>query len=316
MTKLLDIHLFLSHTAPLLDVRSPSEFTQGHIPGAVSFPLFTNEERAEVGTLYKRLGKEAAVKLGLKFVGPKLSSFIEIAESLAIPNKRFRLYCWRGGMRSSSLAWLLETAGFECFVLEGGYKIFRRWALEQFTKTYSFLVLGGLTGSGKTDLLHHLEKLHEQIIDLEKLARHSGSSFGHLGHPKQPSTEHFENGLAYHLSLLDINTPIWIEDESRMIGTCHIPEGIWTQMRHARLLWIECSKEERIERLLQAYGNHAPNSLIRATERLSKKLGEVRMKQAVQHIQNCDLEKALSVILDYYDQAYLYSCKRREKIFT
>lgn len=316
MTQIQEINQFLCHSTLLLDVRSPSEFIQGHIPGAISFPLFTDSERAQVGILYKERGKDAAVKLGLHFVGPKLSSFIENVENLVSPHKNLRLYCWRGGMRSSSLAWLLQTAGFHSTLLSGGYKEYRRWTQEQFKKNYSFILLGGLTGSGKTDLLQELEKTNEQIVDLEKLAEHKGSSFGHLGNPEQPSTEHFENMLAFQLSKLNINMSIWIEDESRMIGTCHLPPAIWEQMHRSLFLWIECSREERIKRLLKTYGKHSADGMIRATQRLLKKLGAVRSAQAIQCIRDNEIEKAISIVLEYYDQSYIYSCERRERQFS
>lgn len=316
MTEIQEINQFLCHSTLLLDVRSPSEFIQGHIPGAISFPLFNDLERAQLGIIYKERGKDAAVKLGLHFVGPKLSSFIENVENLVSPHTNLRLYCWRGGMRSNSLAWLLQTAGFHTTLLSGGYKEYRRWTQEQFKKNYSFILLGGLTGSGKTDLLQELEKTNEQIVDLEKLAKHKGSSFGHLGNPEQPSTEHFENMLAFHLSKLNINMSIWIEDESRMIGTCHLPSAIWEQMHRSLFLWIECSKEERIKRLLESYGKHSADGMIQATQRLLKKLGSVRSEQAIQCIRDNEIATAISIVLEYYDQSYIYSCKRRERLFS
>lgn len=310
------INEFLRCPSPLLDVRSPSEFIQGHIPGAISFPLFTDCERAQIGTVYKQQGKDAAVKLGLHFVGPKLSSYIERAENLAPLQKHLRLYCSRGGMRSSSLAWLLQTAGFCTTLLIGGYKKYRRWTLDQFRKNYSFIVLGGLTGSGKTELLQVLENSGEQIIDLEKLAEHKGSSFGHLGNPQQPSTEHFENLLAYQLSTRNIDQQIWIEDESRMIGNCYLPSDLWKQMSQSFTLCIECTREERISRLVKTYGIHAREELVQSTHRLMKKLGAVRTKQAIQYILNNELEKAVSIVLEYYDQTYAHSCERCERRFS
>ncbi len=300
--------------SPLLDARSPCEYTHGHIPGAISFPLFSDQERAEVGTLYKKEGRDAAVKLGLRRVGPKLASFVELAESLAPASKTFRLYCARGGMRSSSLAWLLQTAGFKCVLLEGGYKSFRKWALNQFEQEYQLRVLSGLTGCGKTERLHKLRQDHEQIIDLEEIANHRGSSYGHLGSPKQPSTEQFENRLALELSKLNRNTPIWIEDESRMIGSCPIPQSLWTQMKQAPITTIECLREERIQRLLHCYGHHAPEEIIQATQRLEKKLGALRTKEVVDAVNRKELEKAISIVLDYYDKAYLFSRQKQKHL--
>lgn len=305
---------FLQAPFPLLDIRSPSEYCQGHIPGAISFPLFSDLERSEVGTLYKKEGKDSAVKMGLHFIGPRLHSMIEQAEKL-LPDscKAFRIYCWRGGMRSQSVAWLLQTAGFDCQLLQGGYKSFRRWALTQFEKSYHFCVLGGFTGSGKTELLHQLKEEGEQVIDLEALARHRGSCYGHLGWPGQPSTEYFENLLACHISGLNPDYPIWIEDESRQIGSCHIPQGLWKQMQQAPFAWLESPRQERIKRLLHIYGSHPHEKIVEATQKLSKKLGLVRTKEIVDLIRNQKLECAISAILEHYDASYDYSCHKQKR---
>jgi tRNA 2-selenouridine synthase len=307
------VSAFLTRTEPTLDVRSPSEFLQGHIPGAHSFPLFSDEERSRVGTLYKNQGKEAAVKLGLECVGPKLSSFVEKADALASSVKSVRIYCWRGGMRSSSLAWLLETAGMRCMLLEGGYKSFRRWSLEQFKIKYAFILVGGFTGSGKTELLQLLKQQNEQVIDLEQLAQHRGSSFGHLGNLPQPSSEHFENLLAVQLAQYDPQRPIWIEDESRMIGCCSVPRDLWEQLGCAPVVWLQHPKEQRVKRLLEIYGGYPPNEIIQAVERLTKRLGTARTKELVQLIQEQKMEPAIQRILEYYDQAYTYACQKRPR---
>jgi tRNA 2-selenouridine synthase len=304
---------FLQRPGPILDIRSPSEFIKGHIPGAISFPLFTDAERIQVGTLYKKEGRDKAVKLGLQFVGPKLSSFVEQAEKIAGPGQSLRLYCWRGGMRSQSMTWLLQTAGFSCTTLVGGYKTFRHWTHTIFKRNYSFTVLGGFTGSGKTALLQQLSQENEQVIDLEAIAKHRGSSFGHLGQTKQPTTEHFENELAWLLSRFKSDQQIWIEDESRLIGACHLPLDIWQQMYEAPFLWIDSPKEERIKRLLHNYSSHSQDELIHATQKLIKKLGTVKTTQIIQFIEAHELEKAIDLVLDYYDQAYSYSCQKRNR---
>lgn len=312
----MNINDFLNCSYPILDVRSPGEFLQGHIPGAFSFPLFSDSERAQVGTIYKKEGKDAAVKLGLHFVGPKLALFVENAEKISGPAKTLRLYCARGGMRSSSLAWLLQTAGFHCILLKRGYKAFRQWSLSQFDKSLSFVVLGGLTGSGKTELLQELKIHGEQVIDLEGIARHRGSSFGHMGLSFQPSCEHFENTLAWELAQCHSEKPIWIEDESRSIGKCYIPQGLWKQMSAAPFLWIQSPREKRVKKLLSIYGNYSTEEIIEATQRLVKKLGAVKTKEIIQNIQNGEMEVAVSNILDYYDRAYTNSCQKNNRAST
>lgn len=312
----MDIHQFLLVNGPVIDVRSPKEFQQGHLPGAVSLPLFTDSERALVGTAYKRQGHADAVRLGLKLVGPKLSSLIEQADALAGNGKSFRIYCWRGGMRSSSMAWLLSTAGYHCTVLSGGYKSFRKWVTGQFEKPYSLVVLGGLTGCGKTEKLHELKSMGEQTIDLEGLANHRGSSFGHIGCLPQPSCEQFTNTLAWELSRLDPARPVWVEDESRMIGTCQLPHPFWKKMCEARMAWIEASTEARVGRLVRDYGMHAKEMLLQAVRRLEKKLGGAKTKYVCECIEDGRLEEAIVQVLEYYDKTYAFSCLKhpREKI--
>jgi tRNA 2-selenouridine synthase len=302
---------FLDSKVPILDVRSPSEYRHGHIPGACNLPLFSDEERSIIGTLYKKEGKATAVKKGLSFAGPKLSFLVQEAEKLAHHTGKVRLYCARGGMRSSSVCWLLKTAGLDATTFTGGYKTFRNWVLSQFAKTYPFFVLGGLTGSGKTEILELLEKKEEAIIHLERLASHRGSSFGNLGFPMQPTTEHFENMLAYALFQHREKKVLWIEDESRMIGTCHLSPLIWKQMSASCFIWLNRSKKKRMEKLLTLYGHFPENLLIQATRRLTKKLGLQRTEEICKAIASGQIECALSFILDYYDQAYTYSCEKR-----
>ena len=162
----------------ILDVRSPGEFTKGQIPGAFNLPVFSDEERVRVGTLYKRRSREVAFLEGLDFIAPKLRFFVEEAKRLA-PHKKILIHCWRGGLRSQSMAVLLEAAGFSCRILEGGYKAYRTYCREELLdKDASFILVGGKTGSGKTVILHELIHLQEQVIDLEGLANHKGSVFG------------------------------------------------------------------------------------------------------------------------------------------
>ena len=210
----------------IIDVRSPGEFSAGHIPGATNVPLFSDEERSVVGTLYADSGRDVALEKGLEFVGPKMAGFVrEVKQLLAdradssktSETKASRptvwVHCWRGGMRSQSFAWLLDTAGLKVFVLEGGYKAFRKIALRKIGFRYRMVILSGLTGAGKTDFLKMLDAADEQIIDIEGLANHRGSSFGALGLGQQPTTEQFENRLFAALDQLDPQRRIWVEDE-------------------------------------------------------------------------------------------------------
>ncbi len=310
MPTLLDPTAFLQGTAILLDTRSPGEFAAGHIPGAISFPLFTDDERAQVGTCYKQVGPEAAIELGLELIGPKMVGFVRQAKQLA-PERHVRLHCWRGGMRSSSMAWLLETAGLQVDRLEGGYKAFRRWCRSSLATPKPIVTLGGMTGTGKTNLLYELAAKGEQILDLEGIASHRGSSYGALGLPPQPSQEQFDNDLAIAWNALAPDRRIWIEAESRRIGLCRMPDELFLPMQAAPVIQVERSIAERVAILEAVYGDLDPASLIDATERITKRLGGQQAKLAIDSIQSGDLKPAIAIALDYYDKTYLYDLQRR-----
>ncbi|MEO1347680.1 MAG: tRNA 2-selenouridine(34) synthase MnmH [Cyanobacteria bacterium J06635_15] len=312
MSDVLPIDPFLTAPGPLLDVRSPSEFTQGHIPGAVSFPLFSDEERAQVGTCYKQQGRDLAVELGFELAGPKQADFLRRAKAIAAGNP-IRLHCWRGGMRSESMAWLLHMGGLQVTTLAGGYKAFRRWVRATVAQPKPIMLLGGMTGTGKTDILLELRQLGEQVLDLEGLANHRGSSFGSLGLPPQPSTEHFENLVALAWHSLSQAQSIWIEAESKRIGTCRIPPELFDQMAAASTLAITRSLPERLDLLVEIYGQAETAALVEATERIRKRLGGERTQNAIALIQLGNLREAVAIILNYYDRAYLHDLNRRRQ---
>jgi tRNA 2-selenouridine synthase len=188
--------LELAENTPVCDVRSPSEFSSGHIPGAVNIPLFSDAERAAVGIRYKKEGRIPAILEGLKRSAPLMTEKLSKALSAAHSGKLL-VYCWRGGMRSEAMAWLFSLGDIETEVLEGGYKAYRNYILDRLSEKRKMIVLGGLTGSSKTHIIRHLKSTGHQIIDLEGLANHKGSAFGALGEFPQPSTEHFEIGRAH-----------------------------------------------------------------------------------------------------------------------
>lgn len=308
----LTIEDFLTATGPMLDVRSPGEYDHGHIPGAIRFPLFSNEERAQVGTCYKEQGRDAAVELGFDLAGPKCGHFVRSAKALA-PDRQVRVHCWRGGMRSGGMGWILEMAGFNVKVLEGGYKAYRRWVKGVLAKPKPLIVLGGMTGTSKTQILHELAALGEPILDLEALANHRGSSFGALMLPPQPSTEHYENLIAEHCVQLGTKRSIWVEAESRRVGTCRIPDELFLQMEAAPTLEAQRSLDERLDLLVEIYGEADTEQLIAATKRIRKRLGGQRTQAAVAAIEQGDLRTACKIILDYYDRTYRYDLERRNK---
>ncbi|MGI0134346.1 MAG: tRNA 2-selenouridine(34) synthase MnmH, partial [Candidatus Micrarchaeaceae archaeon] len=226
---------FLSSDGPLIDVRSPSEFSQGHIPGALNIPLFSDAERAAVGTCYKRTGHDAAVRLGLSFVGPKMNTLAEALQTAAGSEKRLRLLCFRGGMRSSSMIWLAQLFNIKCLQLTGGYKAFRRYCQQLFEQPRNWRVIGGYTGSGKTELLQYLTNQGHHVLDLEAFACHRGSAFGALPDRSCPTTEQFENEIAFKLKDVPQGAPIYVEDESRLVGYCVIPRALFEAFSTAEL---------------------------------------------------------------------------------
>jgi tRNA 2-selenouridine synthase len=314
----LPIDAFLQGRGPVLDVRSPADFAQGHIPGAHNLPLFSDAERAEVGTLYKQQGRQAAVQRGLALVGPRLADLAAALQRWAhqCPGEPLRLHCWRGGMRSGSVAWLAGTQELPVQLLAGGYKHYRRWVLAQFDQPWPLKLLGGRTGTGKTELLLALQQRGVAVVDLEGLAHHRGSSFGALGLPPQPSSEQFENRLAQALDRLRGAPQIWLEAESSQVGRCRIPAGLWRQMQQAPALEVQRPLEQRVQYLVTIYGVQDPQGLADATQRIAKRLGPQRTALALEAIAQRDWAGACRQMLNYYDRCYDHdlSSHRREPV--
>lgn len=330
----IDEFLTLSQEHPVLDVRSPGEFTHAHIPCAHSLPLFTDEERKVVGTAYKQESKQIAIKLGLDFFGKKMVNMLaeveKIIASLCVSEKRkeenkpatLLVHCWRGGMRSAGVAWLLDLYGYKVYTLTGGYKMYRRWALQQFEKDYPIQIIGGYTGSGKTEALQKLISEHNCIIDLEKMASHKGSAFGNLGQAPQPSQEMFENELAKALFgasgqcikiLAAGGSPvIWMEDESQRIGDVNIPTSFYRSMRNKKLYFLNIPFEERLNFIVTHYGKFEKEKLLNAIERIKKRLGGQETKTAVNCLLEDDIKGCFTVLLYYYDKFYLKGLQSRE----
>ena len=313
-TSSIEIQQLRELKGPLVDVRSPSEFAKGHWPGAINLPLFNDEERAEVGIAYKQQGRRPAIHLGLELTGPKLSSLARELETLReLGNPR--IYCWRGGMRSASMAWLAQQIELKPTLLQGGYKSYRRWAQSRFEQVWPLRVMGGRTGTGKTDLLLAMAACGVAVVDLEGLAHHRGSSFGGLGLPDQPSTEHYENKLAEALDQHQRQraTAIWLEAESIQVGSCRIPKPLFDQMQQAPVLEIQRDLNERVEQLVQVYGHQGASALAEATQRISRRLGPQRTKEALEAIDRKDWASACRATLDYYDRCYDHELARSPK---
>ncbi|MDB5248621.1 MAG: mnmH [Segetibacter sp.] len=371
----------LANEHPVIDVRSPDEFEHAHIPGAYSLPLFTNEERKVVGTIYKQESRENAIKKGLEYFGVKMRRMVEEVEKLLTgdgcqmtegkelrddrgqgaagqgvndgkntSSKTVLVHCWRGGMRSAGVAWLLDLYGFKVYTLVGGYKVFRQWVLKQFEKEYPFKILGGFTGSGKTMVLAEMKKNGVVVIDLENLAHHKGSAFGGINMPVQPTQEMFENKLAVELGRADDRSgmtddgksdernhsnsasplssvniqsstfktsstaPIWLEDESQRIGNVNIPMPLWRQIRTQPVVFLNIPFEERLKYILEDYGKGDRGKLVDAVNRIKKRLGGLETKTAINFLMEDNLTESFRVLLQYYDKQYLKGLQSRENV--
>ncbi len=311
---------FRNLTSPIVDVRSPSEFFQGHWPGAINIPLFSDIERATIGKSYKKESRLKAIFNGLKITIPNIKKLLELIQKTTTKkegvNKSLRIYCWRGGMRSSAFAWLARTIGIKTYLLKGGYKSYRKWVLYQFEADLPIRLIGGKTGTRKTDLLNYISNETIYVIDLEGFANHRGSSFGSLGMGKQPTTQQFENMLAEALDKFHKNNAIeiWLEAESSNLGKCRIPQTLHTKMKKAPILEIIKTKNERVENLVNLYSQNSQTELKDAVDRISKRLGPKRTKEALEAIEKKEWSKACEAMLDYYDICYEYELKKSKTI--
>lgn len=305
------ISLLKENKRVIIDARSEGEYAQGHIPNALNLPLLNNEERVIVGTTYKQQGREAAVRAGFELVGKKFAEYIDKAKALT-PQKEIYIYCWRGGMRSNIMAWLLNMAGFKIHLLKGGYKAYRNWALNQLKIEKNILILGGKTGCGKTEILNELKEKGEQVIDLENLANHKGSAFGGLGQLPQPTQEHFENLLAWQWSDIYADKILWLENESRTIGQRKVPDLIYELMRLSNVIEVQRNYDVRKERILNEYGIFSTDELAAKTNAVAKRLGGLRLKQALDLLAQNDLNNWVDILMDYYDKTYTHSNNERD----
>ncbi len=328
----------------MIDVRSPGEYSHAHIPGAYSLPLFTDEERAVVGTAYKQESREKAIKQGLDFFGPKMKKMVEEVESLVQSrkpemkdaelgtsnSKTILIYCWRGGMRSAAVAWLLDVYGFKVYTLIGGYKKFRNYVLDTFKLPFELKILGGYTGSGKTEVIKELRKKGELVIDLEDIAKHKGSAFGNIGMPRQPTQEMFENILSWELrtlryglknndqnsfpQLIIKHSPIWLEDESQRIGLVNLPNDLWYTIRRSHIYFLAIPFEERLKHLVVEYGALDKEKMVDAILRIKERLGSLEAKKAIEFLEQDNTIESFRILLKYYDKWYTKGLHNREHI--
>ena len=344
----IEYFLELSKQNPVIDVRSPGEFNHARIPGAYGLPLFTDEERAIVGTAYKQESREKAIKHGLDFFGTKMKKMVEEVEGILnlhrtiadidlnkseIQNRKPKivlLYCWRGGMRSAAVGWLLDMYGLKVYTLTGGYKKFRNYVLETFKLPFDLKILGGYTGSGKTEVIKELKRKGELVIDLEDMAKHKGSAFGNIGMPRQPSQEMFENILSCELRRLRYepktrgqsvypqivikHSPIWLEDESQRIGLINLPNHLWHTIRRSEIYFLDIPFEERLKHVVEEYGPLDKEKLIDAIIRIKERLGGLEAKRAIEFLEQDNPIESFRILLKYYDKWYARGLHNRENI--
>lgn len=310
----IDDFLSLRKQLPVVDVRSQGEFQAGHIRHALNIPLLNNEERVAVGTDYKQKGQQEAIKTGFRLVGPRLLDIVSEAEQVA-KGKELLVHCWRGGMRSNNFCQFVGMAGIKTHTLKDGYKAYRNLALESFKKPFQIILLGGCTGSGKSEVLRALKAQGEQVLDLEALAHHKGSAFGGLMMPAQPTTEQFQNELFEEMLSLDLSKRIWVEDESIAIGKIFLPSDFWKTMHDSPLVQMDVSKEVRVQRLVNEYGPADRDEFLTIMGKIVKRLGGQHYTAAKEKLLQGDMAGTIDILLTYYDKAYLQSIeKRKEKI--
>ncbi len=315
MKQIISVDYYFQHLSqlPVIDVRSPGEFLQGHLSKAVNIALFSNAERAVIGTAYKKQSKEKAIEIGYGFVKPKLNHFISKSLEIA-PQREVLVHCWRGGMRSNAFADHLIANGFEkVYVIEKGYKAFRNHVLQSFENPLDLKIIGGYTGTGKTEILHSLKSKGQQIIDLEELANHRGSAFGGIDLPPQPTTEQFENNLFSALQTLNSALPIWIEDESQAIGRVAIPKVFFSILRNQQVYFLNVPFEQRTKHLVTTYASLNHDKLADAIRRITKRLGYDNAKFALDELEKRNYDKVVALSLSYYDKYYLRGLHKRNE---
>ena len=300
----------------IVDARSPAEFAEDHLPGAVNWPVLDNDERREVGTEYVQVSAFDARKSGAAIVARRIGDILQAQVQDKPHGWRPLVYCWRGGQRSGTLAWFLAQIGFRAMVLQGGYKAFRQQVREQLTTLplrFDYTVIAGRTGSGKTRLLAALADQGAQVLDLEGMARHRGSVLGGLPHEPQPTQKGFETQLWHALSALDPARPVYVESESRKIGQLALPTSLLERMRRdSRVLMLTMPDAARIELLLQEYGFFA-EQLERFCGHLDT-LVDLRGRETVQHWQALArsghwAEVFAALMHEHYDPMYLKSMR-------
>lgn len=297
----------------LIDVRSPQEFADSTIPGSINIPLFDNEERKEIGTLYKQYSVQAAKDKGLEVVSAKLPAFIKQFEQIT-EQRRAAVYCWRGGMRSKTTATVLSLMGIRVYRLAGGIRSYRKWVLESL-ETFRFhprcIVINGYTGTGKTTILHQLARKGYPILDLEQLAQHRGSIFGQIGlRPNNQKT--FEALLLQQLLQINDQPFVFIEAESKRIGKAVMPDFLVQAKERGIQIFLEMPFAERVRHIIEEYKPHQyKQQCIEAFHQIKKNMHTPIAAQIENDLQEDRFSEAVSLLLEhYYDPRYEHAISR------
>lgn len=300
----------------IIDVRSPAEFALDHIPGAINLPVLSNEERIEIGTLYKQVSPFAAKKLGAAYVSRNIANHLE-SSLIDFPREwRPLIYCWRGGERSGAFTHILNRVGWKAMQLQSGYQGFRRVVidgLDQAAKDFSFQVIAGMTGSGKTRILQEIGALGQQILDLEGLAIHRGSVLGNEPNSEQPSQKGFETNLWNALNQLDPNKIVFVESESKKVGGLHIPDPLMKRIREGQCIELRSGTATRVSWLLREYRHFLanPESFKQKLGLLTSRYGKVQISKWYEAIDAGDFESLVEELLVmHYDPSYHSSIVR------
>lgn len=313
----IDVKEFNDLTKVVIDVRSPCEHVSENIPGSINIPLLLDDERATVGTTYKREGELTARRQALSIVAPKIPELVDSIISLKRQGHALVIHCWRGGLRSEAVASFLSVVGVDCFRLTGGYKAWRRQVVDDFeVDRYSFntVVLDGLTGVGKTELLSALAERGEKIIDLERLANHRGSVFGGIGLGQQPTQKNFEAALWAELRQMNSDINVFMEAESRKIGRLAVPTFLLSRIKQSPRILIEGSIKARCKRIVRDYGGKLDVdqaeaerfvTVLKTLQPLRERVGKQRVEELSDVFARRDFNLFAKMILtEYYDPLY------------
>jgi len=297
----------------IIDVRTPAEFAEDHLPGAVNRPVLSDEERIRVGTIYKQISTFDGRKIGAALVSRNIAHHIE--ENFAQQPRTWRplIYCWRGGKRSDAMVHILREIGWDAHRLAGGYRAYRRTVVAELpalARRLDLRVICGLTGSGKSRLLEHLQRLGAQVLDLEAMAAHRGSVLGNLPGQPQPAQKMFESRIWAAFSGLDPARPVFVESESKRIGALHVPEELMAAMWASPCVRLECDMPLRVELLCDQYEHFVtdPNALAAQLDCLIPLHGLAGIERWKQMAAQGEFDRLVTELLErHYDPAYARS---------